>query len=111
MTDERFPMFIYDGEKFRDFRFLTRFKIVSGVSEQMAGLVFRFQNTSNFYVVRASALGRNVRFYKVVNGARSDPIGPTCDIGLRRLASARRAMRRQPNHDLAGWPAGHADAG
>lgn len=79
-TDERFPMFIYDGEKFRDFKFTTRFKIVSGLLEQMAGVVFRFQNTSNFYVVRASALGKNVRFYKVVNGVRSDPIGPACEI-------------------------------
>jgi len=75
-TDERFPMFIYEPEKFRDFKFTTRFKIVSGVIEQMAGVVFRFQNSSNFYVVRASALGQNVRFYKVVDGVRSDPIGP-----------------------------------
>jgi hypothetical protein len=79
-TDERFPMFIYEPEKFRDFKFTTRFKIVSGVIEQMAGVVFRFQNTSNFYVVRASALGRNIRFYKVVDGVRSDPIGPDYDL-------------------------------
>jgi len=79
-TDERFPMFIYDGEKFRNFQFTARFKIVSGVAEQMAGLVFRFQNASNFYVVRVSALGKNVRFYKVVNGLRSDPIGPACTL-------------------------------
>jgi hypothetical protein len=79
-TDERFPMFIYDGEKFRDFKFTTRFKIVSGVAEQMAGVVFRFQNASNFYVVRVSALGRNIRFYKVVDGERSNPIGPACDV-------------------------------
>lgn len=80
MTNERFPMFVYDGEKFRDFKFTTRFKIVSGIQEQMAGVVFRFQNASNFYVVRVSALGKNVRFYKVVNGQRSDPIGPNVDI-------------------------------
>lgn len=75
-TDERFPMFIYTGEKFRNFKFTTRFKVVSGVTEQMAGVVFRYQNSSNYYVVRASALGNNVRFYKVVDGVRSDPIGP-----------------------------------
>ncbi len=80
LTDERFPMFVYEGEKFRDFKFTTRFKMVSGVLEQMAGVVFRFQNTSNFYVVRVSALGKNIRFYKVVDGARSDPIGPACDV-------------------------------
>jgi hypothetical protein len=79
-TDERFPLMIYDGETFQDFRLTTRFKIVGGIAEQMAGVVFRFQNASNFYVVRASALGHNVRFYKMVDGVRSDPIGPTMDI-------------------------------
>jgi hypothetical protein len=79
-TDERFPLFIYDGEKFRDFRFTTQFKLVSGVAEQMAGIVFRFLNTSNFYVARVSGLGKNVRFYKVVNGVRSIPIGPGCEL-------------------------------
>jgi hypothetical protein len=79
-TDEHFPMFIFGGEKFRNFTFTTRFKIVSGVTEQMAGVVFRYQNSSNYYTVRASALGRNVRFYKVVDGVRSDPIGPDMDV-------------------------------
>jgi len=79
-TDERFPMLIYDGETFKDFKLTTQFKIVSGVAEQMAGVVFRFQNESNFYVIRASALGHNLRFYKVVDGVRSDPLGPQLDI-------------------------------
>ncbi|HEY4951882.1 MAG TPA: hypothetical protein VII71_00680 [Verrucomicrobiae bacterium] len=79
-TDERFPLFVYDGEIFQNFKLTTRFKIVSGVSEQMAGIVFRFQNASNFYVLRASALGQNFRFYKVVDGLRSDPIGPATEI-------------------------------
>lgn len=79
-TDERFPMLLYTGEKFRNFKFTTRFKLVSGVAEQMAGVVFRYQNSSNYYVVRASALGRNVRFYKVVDGLRSDPIGPELEV-------------------------------
>ncbi len=75
-TDERFPMFIYSAQKFRNFNFTTRFKVVSGITEQMAGIVFRYQNASNYYVVRANALGNNVRFYKVVDDVRSDPIGP-----------------------------------
>ena len=78
--DERFPMFIFTGEKFRNFKFTTRFKIVSGITEQMAGVVFRYQNASNYYVVRASALGNNVRFYKVVNDVRSEPIGPDVNV-------------------------------
>jgi len=79
-ADERFPMLIYEGGTFRNFKLTTQFKIVSGVAEQMAGVVFRYQNESNFYVVRASALGHNVRFYKVVDGLRSNPLGPTMDI-------------------------------
>jgi hypothetical protein len=75
-TDEHFPMLLYSGERFRKFTFTTRFKIVSGVTEQMAGVVFRYQNASNYYVVRANAVDNNVRFYKVVDGQRSTPIGP-----------------------------------
>ena len=73
-------MLIYDGETFKDFKLTTRFKIAGGSVEQMAGVVFRYQNESNGYVIRASALGNNVRFYKVVDGVRSDPIGPETDI-------------------------------
>lgn len=75
-TDERFPLLIDDGDVFTDFTLTTRFKIVRGTAEQMAGIAFRLQDEKNFYVIRASALGHNVRFYKVVNGERSAPIGP-----------------------------------
>jgi hypothetical protein len=80
MTDERFPLLLFTGEKFRNFKVTTQFKIVGGIAEQMAGMVFRYQNASNYYVVRASALGNNVRFYKVVGGQRSNPIGPTVNV-------------------------------
>jgi Fe-S cluster assembly iron-binding protein IscA len=80
-SDERFPLLLLSGEIFRNFTFTTRFKMVDGLTEQMAGVVFRFQNASNFYVARASALGKNVRFYKVVNGIRSNPIGPNVNLG------------------------------
>lgn len=79
-TDEHFPMCIYDGGIYRDFKFTTRFKLVSGLIEQMGGIVFRYQNPTNFYVLRVSALGHNLRFYKMVNGTRSTPIGPAVDI-------------------------------
>ena len=71
---DRFPLFVYDGEMFKDFKFTTRFKIVSGTVEQMAGVVFRFQNASNFYVIRVSALGKNIAFYKWVNGEIVSPV-------------------------------------
>lgn len=75
-TDERFPLLVFDEESFSDFTLTTRFKMVRGDLEQMAGIAFRVQDEKNFYVIRASALGNNVRFYKVVNGVRGAPIGP-----------------------------------
>ena len=75
-TDEHFPLFIFQGETYDDFTLTTRLKMVKGVAEQMAGIAFRVQDETNYYVVRASALGNTFRFYKVVNGQRGPLIGP-----------------------------------
>lgn len=75
--DERFPLLINNSERFGDFTFSARFQITGGSFEQIAGLVFRHQDARNFYVIRASALGGNLRFYKFVDGERSAPIGPS----------------------------------
>jgi hypothetical protein len=79
-TDEHFPMLVYEGETFGDFSFTTRFKTVAGDLERMAGLAFRMQNETNYYVVRASSLGNTFRFYKVVDGVRQPPIGVEVEI-------------------------------
>lgn len=79
-TDERFPILVYENEVFGDFQMTCRVKTVSGKTEQMAGLVFRLQDENNFYVVRVSSLGNTFRFYKVVGGARSTPLGPEIDL-------------------------------
>jgi hypothetical protein len=74
-TDEHFPILIYEDETFADFKLTARFKTVRGVVEQMAGIAFRVQNETNYYVVRASSLGSTFRFYKVVNGERGTAFG------------------------------------
>jgi hypothetical protein len=79
-TDEHFPLLIYEGEIMDDFTLTTRFKTVKGVAEQMAGIAFRVQNATNYYVVRASSLGNNFRFYKVRNGERGPLIGPSVPV-------------------------------
>jgi hypothetical protein len=79
-TDERFPMLVYTNLVLGDFTFTTRFKCVSGKVEQMAGIVFRYQDEKNYYYVRASAKGNTFRFFKVVAGQRSAPIGPEFQI-------------------------------
>jgi hypothetical protein len=75
-TDEHFPLLIYEEEIIDDFTLTTRFKTVKGVEERMAGIAFRIQNPTNYYVVRASSLGNNLRFYKVSNGQRGPLVGP-----------------------------------
>jgi hypothetical protein len=79
-TDEHFPLLIYEGDTFDNFTLTTRFKAVRGAVEQMAGVAFRIQNESNYYVLRASCLGNTFRFYKVVNGTRGNIIGPDVPI-------------------------------
>ena len=48
-----------------------KFKPVSGKVDQAGGLVFRFKDAKNYYVVRANALEDNVVLYKLVDGKRS----------------------------------------
>ena len=79
-TDEHSPMLIWEEETLGDFTISTRFKIVEGETEQMAGLAFRFQDERNYYYIRASALGNTFNFFKIVNGIRSAPIGARVEI-------------------------------
>ncbi len=80
MTDEHFPLLIFEDETFTDFTLTTRFKTVAGAMEQMAGIAFRIQDEKNYYVVRASSMGSSFRFYKVVDGGRRTPVGPQVGI-------------------------------
>jgi hypothetical protein len=75
-TDEHFPVLLLDDEIFSDFSATIHFKIVGGEKEQMAGIAFRAKDERTYYVLRVSALGNNVRFYKFLGGLRSTPIGP-----------------------------------
>lgn len=79
-TDERFPMLVYNDETFGDFTLSTKFKLVSGKAEQMAGIAFRIQDENNYYYIRASGLGNTFYFFKIVNGVRSAPIGNKIEI-------------------------------
>jgi hypothetical protein len=69
-----FPVLLYTNEIFLDFSFSTRFKIVGGVIDPMAGVVFRAQDESNYYVLRASVEG-NLLWYRVVGGKQFDMLG------------------------------------
>jgi len=71
-TRARFPVAVFTEFSAADVDLSVRFKAVSGRVDQAAGLVWRFQNADNYYIVRANALENNVVLYKVENGKRTD---------------------------------------
>jgi hypothetical protein len=74
-TSFRFPLGVYDGFTAPDVAVSVRFKTVSGTVDQAAGLVARYRDKDNYYVVRANALENNVRLYKVERGKRQQFAG------------------------------------
>lgn len=58
-------------ERIKDGFVEVKFKPISGKEDQAGGLVFRFKDANNYYVVRGNALEGNVVLYKTVNGKRS----------------------------------------
>jgi hypothetical protein len=49
----------------------VKIRPIAGKEDQAGGLVWRFKDANNYYVVRANALEGNVVLYKTVNGKRS----------------------------------------
>lgn len=68
----RFPVCVYDGFEATDVDVSVKYKPVSGREDQAAGIVWRYRDPNNYYIVRANANESNVVLYKVVNGVRTD---------------------------------------
>ena len=71
-TGYRFPLCVHDGVTAKDADISVKFKPVSGNKDQAAGIVWRYHDKDNYYIVRANALENNVVLYKVQNGKRED---------------------------------------
>ncbi|HLG60270.1 MAG TPA: hypothetical protein VI485_33315 [Vicinamibacterales bacterium] len=71
-TRSRFPVAVLSDVSAADLDLSVRFKPVSGEVDQAAGLVWRYRDQDNYYIVRANALEDNVVLYKVENGRRID---------------------------------------
>jgi hypothetical protein len=71
-TSYRFPLAVFDGFTAKDPDVSVKFKPVSGGKDQAAGVVWRYKDANNYYIVRANALEGNVVLYKVENGKRID---------------------------------------
>jgi hypothetical protein len=69
-TAGRFPLAILDRIAIQNGTVSVAFKTVSGTVDQAAGIVWRYQDPNNYYILRANALENNVVLYKVENGVR-----------------------------------------
>ena len=66
-----FNLCVADNTGFRDVEVSVAFKAVRGKMDQGGGVVWRYQDHNNYYVVRFNPLEDNYRLYKVVDGKRS----------------------------------------
>lgn len=71
-TGARFPVAVLSDLTASEVDLSVKFRPVSGRVDRAAGLVWRFQDEDNYYVVRANALENNVVLYKVEGGKRTD---------------------------------------
>ena len=65
----QFPRCLVRDIRLGDVRMSVKFKPISGECDQGGGVVFRFQDPQNYYVLRANALD-DFAFFKCVNDQR-----------------------------------------
>ncbi len=69
-SENRSPICVYDDLTARDVDIAVQFQAVSGTFEKSAGVIVRYQDNDNYYVLRGNAHEGNVRLYKVIDGKR-----------------------------------------
>jgi hypothetical protein len=70
-TAGRFPLAVWDRTSLKDGTLTVKFKTLAGIVDQAAGLIWRYRDPGNYYIVRANALEDNVVLYKVQDGVRA----------------------------------------
>lgn len=67
-----FNICVLEGASHADVEVSVAFKAVAGDGDQGGGIVWRYQDADNYYVARMNPLEDNLRFYKVVDGKRTE---------------------------------------
>lgn len=70
-TNARYPHLVRDDFSATDVDVSVKFKTLSGEVDASGGIVFRYTDKNNYYVVRANSLEDNVVAYKTEKGKRS----------------------------------------
>ena len=69
--EAKYCLAVKNDTNVRDGSAEVKFKLISGKEDQAAGLVWRYRDNGNYYVVRANALEGNVVLYKTEGAKRS----------------------------------------
>jgi hypothetical protein len=69
-TDYRFPLAIVKDGTYKDVTVSVRARPISGKVDQGFGLVWRYRDANNYYIVRCNADEDNCTIYHVVKGSR-----------------------------------------
>ena len=67
---EDFNIAVLKSRSYSNIEIEARIKAISGEEDQGGGLVWRYMDSKNYYIIRANPLEHNIRLYKVVNGNR-----------------------------------------
>jgi len=70
-TNETWPGIVVNDSDYGNLRAEVKFKTISGSEDQAAGIIFRYQDRGNFYVLRANADEDNVELFQFVHGIRT----------------------------------------
>jgi hypothetical protein len=70
-AESRCPLAIYDRLTVENGDFSVRMKPISGQEDRAGGVVWRYQDPNNYYLVRANALHNNIAIFKVEKGLRT----------------------------------------
>lgn len=66
-----YNLLVLDTIGYKDFTTSVKIKAISGEEDQRGGLVWRYIDKDNYYIARYNPLEKNLRFYRVVDGNRS----------------------------------------
>ena len=80
-TDDRFNFAVYQSLSLKNLVASTRFKLITGTMKS-AGLVFRFRDASNYYILRANALEGRVDIFRMCDGEMKRVTGTDADVVL-----------------------------
>jgi hypothetical protein len=78
-TDDRFDYAVQQSSSLKNLIVTARFKLISGTMRS-AGIVFRFIDANNYYVLCANALDSRVDMYRVRDGVMKRIAGADADV-------------------------------